>query len=348
MTNLKPYLSREAERGNTAIIVLVALVVIAVGAIALLSGQIGGNAGEQTTQTASSEPASGQAPAAQQTADAAAADAAPLPEIKEGNPVVGVVNGQEITRADVFNFMQTLPQQTKQAVPPLDLFELALNQMLNERLIAEKAKGANLDDSPFVKERLEAAKQQLVRQAFIQQQIQQNMTDERLKGAYDVYVQNFPEIEEVKTRHILVEDEALAKDMIKQLGEGADFGELAKANSIDATKENGGELGFIAQQDQVIPEFLEAAFSQKVNEVSKKPVKSDFGFHVIEVLEKRNRPPASFEQAKPFLAAQISNDVLNDVINKWRDEAGVQAFDINGEPIEPAAGDETPEEAPAQ
>ncbi|MEZ5813298.1 MAG: peptidylprolyl isomerase [Alphaproteobacteria bacterium] len=347
MTQAQKPVHRNTERGNTAIIALVVLVLVAVGAIAYLSGQINiGNDKEKSpAQTASAQPAGGQ----EQTASAQPQAARqPQIEVKDGNPVVGSIEGKDITRADVLGYIQTLPPQTRQSVPALQLFDLSLNQMLNEKLIAEKAAKANLDNDPFVKEQLAAAKEQIVRQAFIQKQIEKGMTDERLKEAYNLYVSNFPKIDEVKTRHILVKEEAEAKDVLKKLKDGGDFVALAKEHSIDGTKDKGGDLGYVSAQDKdkIIPEFLAAALALKPGEVSKEPVKTEFGYHIIEVTEERIRPPASFEQAKPFLAAQLSNAVLNDVITKWREEADVKVFDINGDPIEPAAGDESPE-APA-
>lgn len=346
MSNSKSKSARRMERGNTVVIALIVLVLVAVGAIAYLSGNIGGKADDMSAKTAATEPAVAEQNTQQAAAEAPAqqAEARPMPEIKPGNPVVAKLNGEEITRLDVFNFIQTLNPQTQQL--PIDqLFPLALDQVVTAEIISKKVENVNLDNDPAVKEQVAAAKRQIVRGVYMQKQVEQGLTDERLKATYDQYVANFPEIPEVKTRHILVEDEKLAKDLLKQLKEGADFAELAKQHSIDPTKDKGGELGYMSKQDQVIPEYLEAAFSQKVGEVSAKPIKTEFGYHIVEVLEERIRPPATFEQAKPFLASQLRNVVLNEVVNKWRDEADVNVFDINGDPIEPAAGDETPPEA---
>ena len=142
-----------------------------------------------------------------------------------------------------------------------------------------------------------------------------------------------------------MKEEDQAKELLKQIKGGADFAELAKENSVDATKESGGELDYISKQDQVIPEYIEEAFDLKVGEMSKKPLKSDFGYHIVEVLDERNRPPATFEEAKPFLAAQLRGQVLNEVLASWREDADVEVYDINGDSIEPAAGNETPAEA---
>lgn len=335
---------RSSERGNAAMLALAVLVVVAIGAVVMLSGKIGYDEAAPTKQTANAEPASGEQPAAQaetQTADAkqdASAEQAEVPEIKPGNPVVAKVGDKEINRVDVLNFIQTLPENTRQ-MPIGQLFPLAVNEIVNSRIISKKVASANLDDDPTVKKQLEAAKDQIVRGVFVQKQIEKGMTDERLKEAYDLYVKNFPEVPEIKTSHILVKEEATAKDVLGKLEDGGDFAELAKEYSIDPTKDKGGELGYISKQDQVIPEFLEAAFALKDGGISKEPLKSEFGYHIIKVDEMRNRPPASFEQAKPFLAAQLQGAVLNDLISKWRSEAEVEVFDINGDAIEPAAGE---------
>ena len=334
MVDSKSHTFRNKERGNTAIIALVVLVLVAVGAIAYLTTQM--------DEKPSAEKPAGVAAAATtadvQTAageEAKSEEAAPPLDIKPGNPVVAKLDGKDITRLDVFRFIQTLNPQTQQA--PIDqLFPLALNEIINSEIISNKASKVNLDNDKAVKEQLAAAKTQIVRGVFIQREIEKATTEERLKAAYDLYVKSFPEIPEIKTRHILVEDEKLAKDLIKQLSEGGDFVALAKEHSIDATKDKGGDLGYISKQSQVIPVFMDAVFALKTGETSKKPVKSEFGYHIIEAQETRNRPPAEFEQAKPFLASQLQAAVMNELLSNWRKEAKVSVFDINGEAIKPA------------
>lgn len=350
MSDLQTSDIRAQEHGNAVIVVLIVLVLVAVGAIAYLSGNIGMDAGNKdaSAQAAAAEPASAEQAQPVQAADA---NQAPAIEIKPGNPVVAKVNDTDISRIDVFQFIQTMGANTQQ-LPIEQLFPLALDQLISSQVINAKADAVNLDNDPLVKQQLEAAKAQIVRGVFVQREVEKGITDERLKLAYDQYVTNFPEIPEVKTRHILVKEEAEAKDVLAKLAEGADFAELAKEVSIDATKENGGELGYMSKQDQVIPEYLEAVFAMEPGEVSKEAVKSQFGYHIIEVQDARNRPAPPFEsqQVKDFLSAQLRNAVLNEIVNEWREDAGVSIFDINGDPIEPAAGEEAApaqEEAPA-
>ncbi len=324
------------ERGNSIVIILVVLVVAALGGMAYFSGHLVQEERTEGQAVAEEVEVSGE-----DSAEISEPIQAPAPvpetEIKPGNPVVAVIGDQDVTRIDVLNFMQTLPAETRQ-LPMDQLFPLVQNQLINMSLVKEKSATVNLDDDPLVKQQLELAKQNIVPVVFMQREVEKVLDEERLKAEYDTYVANFPNIEEAKARHILVEDEALAKDIISQISGGASFEALAKEHSIDATAEKGGELGYFAKGD-VVPEFAEAAFAQEINAVSEMPVKSDFGFHIIKVEERRQRPPADFETAKPFLVGQLRNEVTNEIIEQWREEAGVKLFDINGEALEPAADD---------
>ena len=239
---------------NKNIIAVVALVVIAIGGLTYYSTQKdGGNTPATTTTTAANDARS---TAAQAGADVA--EAAPI-EIKPGNPVVATVNGKDIKRLDVLSFIQTLPEQTRQA-PINQLFPAALEQVVTNQVINQKTAGVNLDRDPEVRKQLDAAKKNIVRNVYVQKQVSKQITDERIAQAYEQYKTNFPEINEVKARHILVKDKSTAREMIKQLNGGADFETLAKENSTDGTAENGGLVGYFAENEVVKP-FAKAAFA---------------------------------------------------------------------------------------
>jgi peptidyl-prolyl cis-trans isomerase C len=322
-------MSLKKENGNAIAIVLIALAVVAVGVLAFLSGKM---AKDQTVQVDEN--------AVEQTAqNEEAQEEAPQIEIKPGNPIVATVNGQDIMRADVVNYIQTLPIQARQ-LPLEQLFPAAQNQLVNERLALAKSKQARLDNDPEVKERLSDAKEEIVATVFMQKSVEEKLNEEKLREVYEGYVANFPEIEEVKAAHILVEKKSDANKLVNELEGGADFAALAKENSIDtATAENNGEIGYFTKQD-VVPEFAEAAFAAEVGKVQYEPVKSEFGYHIIKVEDKRMRPVPTFEEAKPFLESQARQAVLNALFTTWRNESEIKLYDINGE--EPVAA-----EAPA-
>ncbi len=321
------------QSGNALVIVLAVLVVAGLGGLAYFYSTKA-DKGETASTSVAAAGAEGT-----QSADGNNSENADAPPVAgENNPVVARLKGGEVTRLEVFNFIQTLPPQTRQ-LPLEQLYPMALEQVINSKIIAEKTKGVNLDSDAEYKKQLAEAKKQITRTVYIENLVNKKVTDDRLKDAYEKYVKAFPDVQDVKARHILVKDEAKAKDLIKQLGEGKDFAELAKANSTDGTAASGGELGYFAKTE-VVPAFGDAAFALNVGEYSKKPVKTDFGYHVIKLEEKRKRPPATYDEIKPFLETQLRRQILDETVQAWRDDAQIERFDINGKPIEPAGGDE--------
>lgn len=324
------------QSGNVVVIVLVALVVLAVGGLAYTSGKFTGKDKEgEMKKPAAVETASGEAVTAPAPAEQL--------QIKPGNPVVAKVGKKDVTRSDIFNFMQTMPANTRQ-LPMDQLFPLVQDQVINMSLVTEKSKKAKLDNDPLVKAQLEAAKQRILPVVFLQREVEKRLTDDRVKKSYEAYKGGFPNVQETKAKHILVEDEKLAKELIKKINGGAAFEEVAKEHSKDPTGKNGGDLGYFAK-NEVVPEFAEASEKQDIGVISAKPVKSQYGFHIIKVEERRKRPPAEFEQAKPFLEGQLRQIITTEIVQGWRKEAGVELFDINGDAIEPGAGDEKPDAA---
>lgn len=308
------------QSGNAVIIVLVALVLVAGGALAYLSTQMAKESKEAALNTAIDLPAGGRA-----------AQAEPQIEIEPGNPVIAKVGGEDITRLQLLEYIQTLPPQTQQ-LPLEQLFLFAQEQIINAGVVTLKAKDVNLDSDPEVKRQLELAKEQITRTVYLQNAIEARVTEERVKEAYDKYVATFPDVEEVKASHILVDDKSEAESIIEALQGGADFAALAAEKSKDTSSASNGDLGYFLKSD-VVPPFGEAAFSAEVGTLVAEPVKSDFGYHVIKVTDKRKRQPVSLEAATPELSARLRQAAANEVISAWREEVGVERFDVNGKPI---------------
>lgn len=344
----------KSQRGNAVVIVLVVLAVVAVGALAYLSGNI---ASDDKTATPT-EVASTEAPRAEedvaaeettnteetsseeettQTADATPAEenaepAEPAMKIEQGNPVVAKVGGEDVTRLDVLNFVQTLPPNLRQ-LPLEQLFPLAQDQVVNAKVIENNVKTEEVVENEQVQRQLEETRKQILQRAYLEKVVSDKMTEKRLKAAYKKSVTDQPDVDEVKAAHILVKEEEKAKEIIAKLNDGGDFAELAKENSTDGTAENGGSLGYFAKAD-VVPEFADAAFSQKEGTYSKEPVKSQFGYHIIKVEEKRVRPKPTFEDSKPYLEQQLSRELLEETVEEWKKKAKIEVYDINGKPVE--------------
>lgn len=302
------------------------------------------------------------APAAGEEAqtDVAATEEAPAGEIdgvvvRQGNPVVAKVDGHDITRVDVFNFIQLLPPQVQQ-LPAGQVYPMALEQVINTRLIQNKAESSNVEQTDEFKRELGMAKQQIARNVFVENAVDERISDAELKKQYNQLVGTMPTVEERKASHILVETKEAADDVLKRINEGADFNAVAKTESTDPTAaQNAGDLGWFTK-DAMIPEFAQAAFSMKKGDVSSAPVQTQFGWHVIKMEDVRTQPKPSFEQVKPALEMQARREILEKMVNDWRQAAKIEVFDINGDPEKPdnqstapqnVAPAAAPEQAPA-
>ncbi len=301
--------------------------------------------------TADASPAagsSGEPPATEEETREAEAAAATFDgvEVEKGNPVVATVDGKDITRVDVFRYIKMMPANVQQ-LPPQAVYPIALDQVINTRLVQNKAEAAGLENDPEVRQQLDMAKQQIIRTVYVQRAVDKEISDSDLKKKYDEMVGKTPAIEEVKAAHILVDSEAKAKELIEKLNGGADFAKLAAENSADpGNKDQGGDLGWFAKQDMV-PEFSDAAFKMSKGEISKTPVKTQFGFHVVKVEDKRERPKPSFEEVKPMIQAEMRREKLESMLDKWKTASKIERFDINGKAVSTAATTSDADVAPA-
>lgn len=272
-------------------------------------------------------------------------DVAEAPKTSTDNPVVAKVDGKPIVRSEVLDFMKNLPPQMAQ-MPPQAIFPMVLEQVINGKIVDEKAKEANIGDDPAVQEKLADAKVQIIRAVYAEQEINKKLSEADVKKAYDDMVKQMPKTEEVHARHILVDDEAKAKEIITKLDGGAKFEDMAKEFSKDKSNSaSGGDLGYFAQGDMV-KEFGDAAFSLKKGAYTTTPVKTQFGYHIIQSEDKRVRPAPKFDDVKGQLEGQVRRDILNKLIEEWHKGAKIETFDFDGKPL-PKAEDK-PEEKEAE
>jgi peptidyl-prolyl cis-trans isomerase C len=261
------------------------------------------------------------------------------------NPVVAKVNGAEIHRADVEAAYQSLPDEYRQM--PLDaLFDPLLQRVIDTRLLADLAAKQGLPEQPEVQAALERAREGALRDQVIMRALEKGTNEAALRAAYDE-AKKAPDftVEEVHARHILLDNEADARAVIAELGNGGDFTALAKAKSKDpSAAQNSGDLGFF-RREAMVPEFSAAAFAMEPGTWSKEPVKSQFGWHVILVEEKRSSEP-TFEEREDALKEELSRQIVTALLEDARQGADVQRFNIDGSPAAPEAA--TPESGAAE
>lgn len=268
------------------------------------------------------------APAASTPAPAQSTPAQATP----ADPVVARVNGEEIHRSDVQRMVSQLPPQVQQM--PLEMiFPAVVEQLVNSKLVASAGYKANLAGTPEVKDEIKRAEERAVQRAYIQKEVQARITPAKLEEAYKDYLKQNPAQEEVKASHILVEKEDEAKAIIAELNKGGDFAKLAKEKSKDpVAAEQGGDLGYFTKETMVEP-FADAAFAMKKGEISKEPVKTQFGWHVIKVEDKRTQPQPTLEEVKPQLEQQLSKEIVTAVVDDLRKDAKVETYQIDGSPM---------------
>jgi len=275
---------------------------------------------------------------------AEAADSKPagktLKQVVDSSAVYATYDGGQVTGKDVLDFMSKLPPALQSA--PDQLLPLIVNQMVNDKLVAKEAMDQKLDQDSEVQARIAAAKEQAIRDAYVEKQLDGKITDSKLKAKYDELVKNAPPAEEVHAKHILVSDEKTAQDVIAKLNKGGNFAELAKQYSIDPSKDQGGDLGYVTK-DQMVKEFGDALFSMKKGEISKTPVKTQFGYHVIKVEDRRTKAKPTFDQVKETLRKQMTDEEVRNVVKGLREKNNVKVT-IPGA-AEPAAA--APAKAPA-
>jgi peptidyl-prolyl cis-trans isomerase C len=174
------------------------------------------------------------------------------------------------------------------------------------------------------------------------------VTDEALHARYEKEIAGKPGEEEVHAKHILVDTEAEAKKIIGQLKAGADFAALAKQYSKDpAGAQQGGDLGFF-KKDEMVPEFADAAFALQPGQISQQPVHSQFGWHVILVVERRRADPPSYNQARDQLRQKTIQEGVQQAVAHARAAASVEKFNLDGSQLRATDAAEPPPAPPKQ
>lgn len=210
--------------------------------------------------------------------------------------VVAKLNGKAITEADMALAEQEIGQDYGQ-LPDAQKKMALLEYLVDNQLFAEAAEAEKLGSGPDYEARLAYLKRKAMRELYFEKQIKASVSDADIRKIYDDQVKQIKPEEEVQARHILVETEDKAKELVTKIKAGEDFAKLAKENSKDpGSKETGGDLGFFTK-GQMVPQFEEAAFNLKKGDVSD-PVKTQFGYHILKLEERRFRPPPAFEAVK--------------------------------------------------
>ena len=252
------------------------------------------------------------------------------------NPKVASVGGELVLKSDVDQLYTAIKQRAGDRAPKQEeVFWMLVDQIISSRLIIQQAMADKLNETPLVQNSIKMATEQILQEAYVENVVRGLDTDAVLKPRYDALTAELKDQVEVKASHILVEDEAKARELIALINKGGDFAKLAKDNSIDdGSKERGGDLGFFAQE-QMVPEFATAAFALAKGGVTAEPVKTQFGWHIIKAEDRRPRQAPPYEQVKEQLLAQVQQERVREAIEGLRAKANIERFEGAGIPPQP-------------
>jgi peptidyl-prolyl cis-trans isomerase C len=256
---------------------------------------------------------------------------------QDSDPVVARANGVDIHQSD----LAVAADEIGSNMPPMaddKKRDYLVTYLADVIVLAQAAQQQKLGDDPAIKRQLAFAHDKVLMEALLQKTAQAAQTDDAMHKVYDQAVKQMPNEEEVHARHILVPTEQEAKDIEAQLKKGADFAALAKQKSKDPGASNGGDLGWFTKS-QMVPAFADAAFKLDKGQISE-PVHTQFGWHIIEVMDKRIKPTPTYDQVKDQLKNYVARRAEAELVDNLRKSAKIERLDQPSAPkssLNPAA-----------
>ena len=244
--------------------------------------------------------------------------------VRAEDKVLAKVNGSEIRQSDLALAEEELGPSLAQ-MDPATKDENVLSFLIDMKIVSRAAEDKKVQDSEDFKKRLAFTRNRLLMDSLLASEGKAATNDEAMKKVYEEASKQISGEEEVHARHILVETEDEAKAVKAELDKGGDFAEVAKKKSKDPGASDGGDLGFFTK-DQMVPEFSQVAFSLEPGKISD-PVKSQFGWHIIKVEEKRKRKAPDFDQVKAQIETYVTRKAQAEYVGKLRDSAKIERMD---------------------
>ncbi|MGB3875206.1 peptidylprolyl isomerase [Shinella zoogloeoides] len=241
------------------------------------------------------------------------------------DPVVAKVGAVEIHESELKLGMAGLDPQLAN-LPDDQKRVAALSSIIDVKLLAADADKEGLQDTADFKQRLAFLTDRELHNAYFKKHVVDAVTPEEVKARYEKEIAAIEPQDEIRARHILVKTEEEAKAIIKDLDAGKDFVEIAKEKSTDPNKSEGGDLGYFAK-GRMVPEFEAAAFALEKGAYSKEPVKTQFGYHVIKVEDKRKQQPPALDQVEPQVRQLVMRDKYLELLEKAKAAAPIDITD---------------------
>jgi peptidyl-prolyl cis-trans isomerase C len=259
---------------------------------------------------------------------------------------VATVNGRPVPESEFELYLATLARQSGREVTPEQRAD-ALDQFINLQLAAEEAEKTGVDKEPKVRDQLALARVQVLADMSLQKYLEAHpVQDAELRPEYDAQVAQLPR--EYHARHILVEEQAAAEAITKELKGGADFAKLAAKRSKDSSSKSGGDLGWFTLDTMVKP-FADAVKAMQPGQLTEQPVQSQFGWHVIKLEESRATSAPPFDEVKDRVKMFVQRKKLTTHMEELRKTAKVEKTVAAAAPAAAApAAATTPDAAPTK
>lgn len=260
------------------------------------------------------------------------------------DPVVARVNGADIRESHLAMAEDDLGAELQQ-LPPEVRRDHLISYVADVMLAAQAAEALSLQNNDDFKQREAFLRRKLLMGAMLQKHARDSTSDEALRKVYDEQVRPMGATEEVRARHILfradpkdakalAEAEERARAALERIKKGEEFAALASALTEDPSgKENGGDLDYFTK-DQMVPEFANIAFQMSPGQVSN-PIRTQFGWHIIKLEDRRNRPVPEFDKVRPQIETFVVRRAQGELISQLREKAKIERLDKKDAP--PAA-----------
>jgi peptidyl-prolyl cis-trans isomerase C len=230
------------------------------------------------------------------------------------------VDGVALTLGELIAIRRELPDQY-QSLPDEVLLNGIVDQLIDQMLLARAGREAGLEKRPAVAANLLNQQRARLADAYLRREVTARATPEAVEALYNERYLNAPPQQEVHAAHILVEKQEKAAELKSQLDGGAEFAALAAEHGTDGTASKGGDLGWFVKTDMV-PEFADAAFAMEPGTVSD-PVQTPFGWHLIKLEERRDRPVPSIDEVRNELLGEAIQQAQLSVVEELRGEATI-------------------------
>jgi peptidyl-prolyl cis-trans isomerase C len=255
-------------------------------------------------------------------------------DAEDRNKVIATVDGSPITNGDIAYSNEFLGPRLEQ-VPEQFRGRVLLDVLIERKLFAGLAREAGVEGMEAFRERLAFLTEEALRDIYVAEIMRDDITEADVRTRYDVEVAKLPKTEEMRARHILVETEDEAKALAEEARGGSDFAELAKTRSTGPSGPNGGDLGYFTA-DRMVPEFSAAATKLQPGGISD-PVKTQFGWHVIKLEDRREKAPPTLQDVSDQLRAVILRERVRTRSNELREAATIEYAEGMAPPAPPAA-----------